>query len=660
MIQRLNLFLLTVILLVSGLNAVCQAQSQTLLTRHVREAAVNGEALSVGRLPLTQSMRFDIVLALRHQPELENFLQEIYDPSSSEFRHYVTVPEFTERFGPSQEDYNAVISFAKANGFAVVGGSRDAFDVQLKGTVASVEKAFHVTMGVYQHPTENRTFFAPDREPTVDLPFQLWHISGLDNYSIPRAALAHSNLKAKSNTVKGSCPGGYYCGSDMRAAYYGSGSLTGSGQTLGLLEYAGYDIADLKTYFKNAGQTNNVPVVGISTDGTSLSCLDADGCDDREQVLDMTQAISMAPGLKDLYVFVGSTDTAMLGSMATHSPLVGQIGSSWTWEPSDPSTDDPYFEKMAAQGQSYFQAAGDYGAYNNGSSYVFPGDDAHAIVVGGTDLQVKSAGGAWSSETAWSDSGGGYYTLDAIPIPSWQQLSGVITAANKGSKTLRNSPDVSAEADFDFYTCADQEACQGGWGGASFATPMWAGYMALVNQQAAINGNAALGFINPTIYPLGLGSGYSTDFHDITSGNNGYPATKGYDLATGWGSPNTGLISALSGGGGGGGTPTVSLSPTSLAWGKVVVGVKASAKKVTLTNTGTGTLDFTSIVASGDFAIAAGSKETACGSTLAAGADCIITVTFTPTKAGARTGTVKITDNAANSPQSVALSGTGK
>lgn len=659
MIRRLNVVLLTVVVLVSGLDVLCQAQSQTLLTRHVREAIVNGQALSAGRLPASQSMRFDVVLALRHQPELENFLQELYDPSSSEYRHYVTVPEFTERFGPSQEDYNVVISFAKANGFTVVGGSRDAFDVQLKGTVASVEKAFHVTMGVYKHPTENRTFYAPDREPTVDLPFQLWHISGLDNYSTPRPALAHSNLKAKSNAVKGSCPGNSYCGSDMRAAYYGSGSLTGAGQTLGLLEFAGYDIADLKTYFKNAGQTNNVPVVGISTDGTSLSCLNADGCDDREQILDMTQAISMAPGLNDLYVFVGSTDTAMLSSMSTHSPLVGQIGSSWTWEPSDPGTDDPYFEKMASQGQSYFQAAGDSGAYTPSSTYVFPGDDAHAIVVGGTDLQVKSAGGPWSSETAWVDGGGGYYTPDAIPIPSWQQLTGVITAANKGSKTLRNSPDVAAEADFDFYTCADQEACQTGWGGTSFATPMWAGYMALVNQQAAANGNPALGFINPTIYPLGLGSGYDADFHDITSGNNGYPAVTGYDLATGWGSPNSGLINALAGSGGGGGA-VVSLSPTSLKWGQIVVGVKGSAKKVTLTNTGTGTLDLTSIVASGDFAIAAGSKKTACGSTVAAGGDCIITVTFTPTKTGARTGTVTITDNASNSPQSVALSGTGK
>jgi hypothetical protein len=75
---------------------------------------------------------------------------------------------------------------------------------------------------------------------------------------------------------------------------------------------------------------------------------------------------------------------------------------------------------------------------------------------------------------------------------------------------------------------------------------MWAGYTALANEQAAAKGDKPVGSINPTIYPLGLGKTYNTDFHDITAGSNGFPATKGYDLATGWGSPNTdGLINAL-------------------------------------------------------------------------------------------------------------------
>jgi subtilase family serine protease len=327
--RRPIVFLLTVVAMVSGANIVCQAEPQSLLTRHVREATLDGQAPVIGRLPVTQSMHIDLVLALRHQPELENFLQEVYDPSSSSYRHFVTVPEFTARFGPSQEDYDAVVHFAQANGLTVLGGSRDAMDVQVEGPAAVIEKAFHVTMGLYQHPTENRTFYAPDREPTLDLPFRLWHISGLDNYSIPRPALVRRDVQEQPQSVKGSCPNGSYCGSDMRAAYYGSGPLDGAGQTLGLLEYLGYDIADLNTYFKNVGQTNNVPVIGVSTDGSSLFCEGKEQCD-TEQILDMTQSISMAPGMAGLYVYVGETDTAILGAMSTNSPLNAQLSASWT------------------------------------------------------------------------------------------------------------------------------------------------------------------------------------------------------------------------------------------------------------------------------------------------------------------------------------------
>jgi len=542
---RLTTLLLTVAAVVSSGTLVCQAQPQLLMTRHVREAVVNGQAQWIGRLPASQTVRFDVVLALRHEAELDNFLEELYDATSPNYRQFVTVKEFTERFGPSQEDYDALIRFAAANGLKVVAGSRDAMDVQLEGTVAAVEKAFHVTMNMYQHPTENRAFFAPDREPTMDLPFQLWHVTGLDNYSRPRPMLSHRNSTVHSD-VKGSCPANSYCGSDMRAAYYGGTALTGAGQTAGLMEYFGYNLADLKNYFSKVKQTNNVPIYGISTDGSSLSCSvsnqDLDNCD-TEQILDMVQVISMAPGLKGLYVYNNNneSDTAILADMSTHKPLSRQLSSSWSWSPPDPKSDDPYFKKFAAQGQSFFQAAGDSGEWNSGN-VDYPADDPYVIAVGGTDLKTVKAGGAWASETAWSDGGGGI-SPDHFAIPSWQTATA--SGCSSCSKTYRNGPDVSAEANFDFYVCSNH-SCENGWGGTSFAAPMWSGYLALVNQQAATNHKQPAGFINPAIYSLGLSEGYTAAFHDITKGNNGEPATKGYDLATGWGSPNgSGLINAL-------------------------------------------------------------------------------------------------------------------
>ena len=502
---------------------------------------------------------------------MDKFLQEVADPASPSYRHFLTVPQFTARFGPSEEDYDALTRYASANGFRVVGGSRDGMDLQVEGSVAAIETAFNVTMGVYQHPTENRTFYSPDREPTVGLPFPLWHISGLDNYSIPHPMLVRKSDYAKakgidpetivSHATTGSGPSASFLGSDMRAAYYGGTALTGAGQNLGLFEFAGTDLADLTTYFKNVGQTNNVPITLLSTDGTSTGCVDtrAGGrCDDTEQTLDMTQAIGMAPGLASLVMYIGSTDTAILSAMTTHSPLPATIGCSWGWTPADASTDDPYFERMAAQGQNFFVASGDNSTWRkSGDAEAWPADDAHIISVGGTDLITAGAGGAWKSETTWSDSGGGI-SPDKIAIPSWQRLSGVVNSNNKGSTTLRNGPDVSANANFTFYVCADQTGCTANeYGGTSFAAPMWAGYMALVNQHAACTSDSPLSFINPAIYELGVALTYDTDFHDITKGaSGGYSAVTGYDLVSGWGSPNgTGLITALTGVSGTGACP---------------------------------------------------------------------------------------------------------
>ena len=543
MIRRLSASLLTVIAMVSIASVVGRAQMQSLMTRHVREVTVNGQASSVGRLPATQVMRLVVVLPLRHEPELEDFLQELYDPASPSYRHFLTVQEFTARFGPSPEDYDAVLHFAEANGLAVVGTSRNRLNVDVEAPVADIEKALHVTMGVYQHPTENRTFYAPSREPAVDLPFQLWHIAGLDNYSIPRPLFSrHANLRVNANATTGSGPDASFLGSDMRAAYYEGTALTGSGQSLGLLEYYGVDLADLNTYYTNVGQTNNVPITLLSTDGSSTSCV-YPSCDDTEQTLDLTQALGMAPGLSSLVVYVGGTDSAIFNAMATASPLNAQLSSSWIWSPADPSKDNPYFEEFAAQGQNLFQASGDSSAWDY---YTYPADDVYLTSVGGTDLQTGSAGGSWSSETAWADGGGGI-SPNRFAIPSWQTATA--SGCPKCSKTYRNGPDVSANANFTFYVCADQIPCVANeWGGTSFAAPMWAGYLALANQQSVANGKGLIGFINPTLYTIGLGSSYDSDFHDITSGSNGYSATTGYDLATGWGSPNgSGLINALAG-----------------------------------------------------------------------------------------------------------------
>jgi kumamolisin len=517
-------------------------QGLQMSTRHVREATMNGQAALLGQLPATRTLKLNLALPLRNQAELEDLLQRLSDPKSASYHQFLTVEQFTERFGPTQEDYDAVIHFAQENGLRVTGTAPNRMIVDVTGSVANIERAFHVTMGEYQHPTEPRTFFAPDREPTADLAVPLWHVTGLDNYSIPHPASLRQDASAKPNTT-GSGPSGYFIGSDMRAAYYGGTALTGTGQSVGLLEFAGYNEADVTHYFSQVHQTLSVSVVGVSTDGSSLSCTGS--CDDTEQVLDIEAAISMAPGMTQVRVYVSDTsDVSIFNRMATDNNAKN-LSCSWGWSPADPSSDDPIFMEFSAQGQNLFVASGDSGAYSTRSTDVYPADDAFVTSVGGTDLTTASAGGAWKSETAWRDSGGGI-SPNKIKIPAYQTTTGVITTANKGSKTLRNSPDVAAEANTDNYICYDG-TCAGGWGGTSFAAPRWAGYLALVNQQSVANGRGNLAFINQSLYTIGLGSSHATNFHDITSGTNGtYSTETGYDLVTGWGSPNgSGLINTL-------------------------------------------------------------------------------------------------------------------
>jgi subtilase family serine protease len=555
-VNRRTAFVLSAAITIA-LTATTTAQAESVLTRHMRDEVRAGTAQPTAQLPGTQTLSLDLVLPLSDPAGLDSFLADIYNPGSPNFHHFLSVAEFTAKFGPTQADYDTVLAYAKANGLKVSGGSLDGMEVQVQGSVAAVEKAFHVKMQSYPRASGG-TFFAPDREPSTDMSVKLWHVSGLDNYSIPHAlyqkrsdyAAAHgvSPESLVSHATTGSGPSASFLGSDMRAAYYGGTALTGAGQNLGLFEFLGTDLADLTNYYKTTGQTNNVPITLLSTDGTSTSCTDnraGRDCDDTEQTLDMTQALGMAPGLASLVMYIGSTDTAIISAMTTHNPLPTTIGCSWGWTPADPTTLDPFFKRMAAQGQNFFTASGDASTWSRRNE-AWPADDANVVSVGGTDLVTKGAGGAWSSETAWVDSGGGI-SPDKIAIPAYQKLSGVINSSNKGSTTLRSGPDVAANANFTFYTCANQTTCLANeFGGTSFAAPMWAGFTALVNQQLVSQGKSTIGFLNPTIYSENVTSAYSTGFHDITSGKSGsFSAETGFDLVTGWGSPKTGLINEL-------------------------------------------------------------------------------------------------------------------
>lgn len=502
----------------------------------------------VGRLPETQRMSLALTLRLRNSQQLDSLLEQLYDPSSSKYRQFLTVQQFTAQFGPTADDYAKATAFVQSNGLTVTRTTPNRLVLDVSGTVAQIERAFQVTMQEYQHPTEKRTYYAPNVEPSVPPGVPVQGVAGLNNIEPPRPIgleRTSRSQKVRSNQT-GSGPDGQFLGSDMRAAYASGVTLDGAGQSVGLFEFGPYNLSDVQAYFSSVGQTLNVPIVNELIDGVSPIC--GAGCDDGEEVIDMEQTISMAPGLSSVIVYEGNYDVDMFNQMATDN-IAKQLSCSFGWLPADPSSDEPIFQEFAAQGQNLFVASGDGGAYYgvpancqdfsdlNGCVF-YPADDPYITAAGGTDLTTSSPGGPWQSETGWIGSGGGYST-NGFSIPSYQVP--VINAANQGSTTLRNIPDVAAEANTDNYFCANG-GCFIGVGGTSLSAPRWAGFLALANEQA---GGEPIGFLNPAIYTAGQGPQYNSEFHDITVGDNfnsGSPNmfsdVVGYDLVTGWGSPN--------------------------------------------------------------------------------------------------------------------------
>jgi subtilase family serine protease len=530
------------------------AGGHAMLAPHLPDAVANGKATMMDTVGLQQRLQLAIQLPLRNQAELTRLLHDLYDPKSPKFHKYMSVSAFTGRFGATAGDYSTVVAWAKANGFTVTATTPNRRLVAVEGSVDTINRAFHVKVCNYRHPTEERAFYSPDREPTtVGLNVALLQITGMNNYVLPHSMLQHKEAAAN---FTGSGPSGEYLPSDIRAAYYGKGPLTGAGQSIGIFSFDGYLADDVKLYYSKTGMSSSVPIRNVLVGGFSGACTTVSSppsstCDDGEQVLDIVNAIGMAPGIKQVLFYEGSSDTEILNRMATDN-LANVLSSSWSWNPADAASDDPIFQQFAAQGQSFVNASGDDGAFNT-STYYFPGVDPYVTQVGGTVLTTTGPGGAWSAETGWPQSGGGY--VSGTPISIWQLSTGVINASNRGSTTLRNSPDVAAEANFDNPTVVNGRFVTS-YGGTSFAAPRWAGFLALVNQQSVANGRGTVGFINPALYNLGISPSYSSAFHDITSGSNppaagdgsGFNAVPGYDLVTGWGSPGgAGLINQLAG-----------------------------------------------------------------------------------------------------------------
>jgi subtilase family serine protease len=539
------------------------------LSGHVPDAAKRLTAK--GSLPLTNRLDLAIGLPLRDAAGLDAFLGQVYDPRSTNFRKYLTPDQFTARFGPTEADYAALVAFARQNQLTVTATHSNRLLLDVNGSVDAIQRAFHVNMNAYRHPTENRDFYAPDTEPTVDASLPVADISGLNNYTLPHPNSLRMDAATGSNAVpkSGSGSGGNYLGNDFRAAYLPGVTLTGSGQIVGLVEFDGFYASDISAYESAAGLAA-VPLQTVLLDGFNGTPTTGANSGDAEVSLDIEMAVAMAPGLAKIVSFEAGPSglqNDVLNAMAA-SNQIKQFSCSWGWSGGPSTTTDNIFKQMAAQGQSFFCAVGDSDAFTVGSTSAngvdntslanAPTSSPYITAVGGTTLSTTGPGGAWSSETVWNwglKSGSYVGTCGGVSsyyaIPSWQ--TGISMAGNGGSTANRNVPDVALTADNIYVYYGAGSA--GSFGGTSCAAPLWAAVAALMNQQTAQTGRPAVGFLNPAIYAIGKGSGYADCFHDTTTGNNtsssspnNYYAVAGYDLCTGWGTPaGQSLIAALAG-----------------------------------------------------------------------------------------------------------------
>src|ERR1035437_10450579 len=151
--------------LLALLIATAQSQERQVLPQRV--ASPEG-GLLIGSLPGSQQLHLAISLPLHNEEQLDALLQQLYDPASPNYRRFLTVQQFTDQFGPTIVDYQRVIGFAQSHGLKITHTFSNRLIVDVSGPVANVDQAFQVTMQVFHHPTETRSFYAPDVEPSVE------------------------------------------------------------------------------------------------------------------------------------------------------------------------------------------------------------------------------------------------------------------------------------------------------------------------------------------------------------------------------------------------------------------------------------------------------------------------------------------------------------
>lgn len=545
---------------------VAQGQQDQHIRLNGQNAPLVSHAQLLGAASGQQQLSLSIGLQPRNQQELNSLLSRLYDPRSSVYHHFLTPQQFASEFGPTVQQQQQVVNYLRTHGLSVTSVSSNGLLIDAHATVAQAQMAFQVQINNYQ--LKGHTFYANASPPSIpaSLSSLITSIGGLDN-SVRLHPLSHlvkhkkpTQLKTHGS-LKAAAAAGGFAPADLQKAYDATAlqqaGVQGNNQTVAVFELDGYQSSDISQYLQTYN-LGNPSISNVLVDGVTGSA----GAGAVEVELDIEVVAAMAPKAAQI-VYEGPNTTQ--GVNDTYNKIVtdnkAQITTiSWGQCESQSGnaelqTLDTIFKQGAAQGIAMFAASGDSGAYDCNDSNLAvdsPAGDPYISGVGGTNLQLN--GGAYSSESVWSNSGdtqrspkgagGGGGISSFFAQPTWQTGPGV---KNQYSNGMRQVPDISADADpatgYAVYCTVTAGGCSAsGWivvGGTSAAAPLWAGSAALINEYLQKQGKPRMGFANPVFYALANATQPFAPFHDVTSGTNlFYPATAGYDMASGLGSPD--------------------------------------------------------------------------------------------------------------------------
>ena len=502
------------------------------------------------------SRRIEVTMLLRPRTTTEELvpLEELGGRAPLE-RRYLTRESFADSYAADPADVQEVVRFARQHGLRVVGRNLAARTVHLSGTIANFRRAFRVGLAVYRHA---RGFYRGRTGP-VHVPLTLdgvvHGVLGLDNRPVARP---HFRRKLQLGGAWPHAASVSYPPNEVAKLYNFPSGVNGTGQCIGIIELGGgYRLRDLNLYFHQLGlpmpQVVSVPVNG----GGNRPTGNPNG-PDGEVMLDIEVAGAVAGGAKIVVYFAPNTDQGFLRAVnraihdRVHRPSI--ISISWggpesSWTAQSLNAFNQAFQAAGQMGVTVCVAAGDGGSSDGVPGRLahvdFPASSPYVLACGGTSLEAS--GGSISAETVWNDGpqggGGGGGISDFFPLPTWEAGLGVPPSVNPGHHVGRGLPDVAGDADENTGYKVRVDGIDTVIGGTSAVAPLWAGLLALINEQLG----TPVGYLNPLLSGLAKSGG----FHDITKGNNditglvgGYDAKIGWDACSGFGSPNGSAILA--------------------------------------------------------------------------------------------------------------------